>query len=112
MQALAIMAQPSCVPASIKELAALSDEILYLSGDKTVDSSWYTKRASLSMIYSTSELYMTNDESPGFVDTQNFLQRRLREAEDVGGFMAAFGSWTKFTMQSGLNVLRSKGAGI
>jgi rpsU-divergently transcribed protein len=47
------MAQPSYVPTSIAELARLSDEIWFLAGDTSVDSSWYTKRASLSMIYSS-----------------------------------------------------------
>ncbi|KAK8922390.1 ubiquinone biosynthesis protein COQ9 [Metarhizium anisopliae] len=108
-EALAVMAQPSYVPASLKELAMLSDEMWYLAGDKAVDSSWYTKRASLSMVYSTSELFMTNDKSPGFVDTRKFLDRRLEEVTTVGGFVGTLGAWGSFTMNAGVNVLRSKG---
>lgn len=108
-KALAVMAQPSYVPASLKELAMLSDEMWYLAGDKAVDSSWYTKRASLSMVYSTSELFMTNDKSPGFVDTRKFLDRRLEEVTTVGGFVGTLGAWGSFTMNAGVNVLRSKG---
>ena len=52
-QALAVMAQPSHVGTSIAELARLSDEIWFLAGDTSVDTSWYTKRASLSAIYSS-----------------------------------------------------------
>lgn len=106
------MAQPSYVPASLKELALLSDEIWFLAGDKAVDSSWYTKRASLSMIYSSSELFMTNDTSPDFVDTRSFLSRRLDETSKIGGFVGALGTWTNFTLHAGANVLRSKGVRI
>lgn len=112
LQALAVMAQPSYVPESLKELAKLSDEIWFLSGDKAVDSSWYTKRASLSMIYSTSELFMTNDRSPDFVETRQFLQRRLGEVKSVGGMVGSFGQWAGYTFSAGVNILRSKGVRV
>ncbi|GJC91781.1 RpsU-divergently transcribed protein [Colletotrichum higginsianum] len=103
------MAQPSYAPVSIKELAKLADEILFLSGDTSVDPSWYTKRASLSMIYASSELFMTNDRSVNFRDTRDFLRRRLNEVEDAGGFLGSVGQWVGFTASAGVNVLRSKG---
>ncbi|KAF7545710.1 hypothetical protein G7046_g9498 [Stylonectria norvegica] len=111
-EALAIMAQPSYVPVSLKELAKLADEIWFLSGDKAVDPSWYSKRATLSMIYSTSELFMTNDKSPGFADTKQFLQRRLGEVQSLGGIAGSLGQWAGFTLSAGVNVLRSKGVRI
>ena len=111
-QALAIMAQPSYVPASLKELALLSDEIWLLSGDKAVDSSWYTKRATLSAVYSTAELFMTNDRSPDFAETHDFLHRRLDEVKSVGTTLGAVGQWVGFTASAGVNILRSKGARI
>lgn len=106
------MAQPSYVPNSLKELARLSDEIWFLSGDKSVDSSWYTKRATLSMIYTSTELFMTNDASPNFVDTKQFLSRRLEEVKSMGGTASSIGQWVGFTMNAGVNVLRSKGLRI
>ncbi|KAK2612140.1 Ubiquinone biosynthesis protein coq9, mitochondrial [Conoideocrella luteorostrata] len=111
-EALAIMAQPSHVPSSLKELALLSDEILHLAGDKSVDSSWYSKRASLSTTYSASELFMTNDKSAGFADTHAFLMRRLDEATTIEGVFEGLGTWTNFTMNAGINLLRSKGVNI
>ena len=62
------MAQPSYTSTSIAELARLVDEIWFLAGDTSVDTSWYTKRASLSAIYSASEIFMTQDRSLGFAD--------------------------------------------
>lgn len=103
------MAQPSYVPASIKELARLSDEIWFLAGDTAVDPSWYTKRASLSATYASAELFMTGDHSEEFVETRRFLRRRLDEAHGVGGTIRSLGQWAGFTASAGLNVLRSKG---
>ncbi|KAK2015347.1 rpsU-divergently transcribed protein [Colletotrichum eremochloae] len=111
-EALAIMAQPSYAPASIKELAKLVDEIWFLSGDVSVDASWYTKRASLSMIYASSELFMTNDKSAGFRDTRDFLRRRLNEVKEAGSVLGSVGQWVGFTASAGVNVLRSKGLRI
>lgn len=111
-EALAIMAQPSYIPSSLKELALLSDEILFLAGDSSVDPSWYTKRASLSTIYAAAELFMTNDHSPEFMDTRAFLNRRLREVNEVGGVLRNLREWAGFTATAGVNVLRSKGVRI
>ncbi|KAK7745952.1 Ubiquinone biosynthesis protein coq9, mitochondrial [Cytospora paraplurivora] len=111
-EALAIMAQPSYVPGSLKELAKLSDEIWFLVGDTSVDPSWYTKRASLSATYASAELFMTSDRSDGFVETRKFLHRRLEEVHDVGGTLRSVGQWVGFTASAGLNVLRSKGVRI
>ncbi|KAK2003084.1 rpsU-divergently transcribed protein [Colletotrichum falcatum] len=111
-EALAIMAQPSYAPASVKELAKLVDEIWFLSGDVSVDASWYTKRASLSMIYASSELFMTNDKSAGFRDTKDFLRRRLNEVKEAGDVLGSVGHWVGFTASAGVNILRSKGLRI
>jgi ubiquinone biosynthesis protein COQ9 len=106
------MALPSNIPPSLSELHALSDEIWYLSGDVSVDTSWYTKRASLSTIYAATELFMTTDKSEGFQDTRGFLDRRFRDVQVVGSAMGNLGEWAGFTASAGVNVLRSKGVRI
>lgn len=106
------MAQPSYVPTSLKELALLTDEIIFLAGDVSVDSSWYTKRGSLATIYVSAELFMTTDRSAGFSDTRDFLSRRLEEAQGVGSIVGAAGQWVGFTAGAAVNVLRSKGVRI
>jgi ubiquinone biosynthesis protein COQ9 len=111
-QALAIMAQPTYVPASLAELARLADEIWFLAGDTSVDSSWYTKRASLSAIYSASEVFMTQDTSTDFRDTEKFLDDRLEDVGKLGGIVGGLGEWVGYTGHSVVNVLRSKGARI
>jgi len=106
------MAQPTYVPASLKELAKLSDEIWFLAGDTSVDTSWYTKRASLAAIYAAVEVFQTQDRSPGFKDTERFLDERLGDLRTVGTAMSEVGEWIGFTGHSLINVLRSKGVKI
>src|SRR3954463_5199535 len=106
------MAQPTYVPASVKELAELADEIWYLAGDVAVDPTWYTKRASLSAIYAAAELFMTSDRSPEFSETRRFLRRRLEEAGEIGNAAGAVREWLSFAASAGVNVLRIKGLPI
>ena len=106
------MAQPSYIPPSLTELARLSDEFWFLAGDTSVDTSWYTKRATLAAVYSSAELFMTTDTSPEYVETERFLDRRLEETRKVGGAVRDVGQWVGFTGASVLNVLRSKGVRI
>jgi ubiquinone biosynthesis protein COQ9 len=106
------MALPSNLFIGISELSSMSDEIWFLSGDQSVDASWYTKRASLSTIYAATELFMTTDRSPDFVDTREFLYRRFKDVQIVGSAAGSVGQWVGFTAHAGLNVLRSKGVKI
>lgn len=96
----------------MSELSALADEIWFLSGDTSVDTSWYTKRASLSTIYAATELFMTTDKSPDFKDTREFLERRFKDGQIVGSTLGSVGQWVGFTAHAGLNVLRSKGVRV
>jgi ubiquinone biosynthesis protein COQ9 len=106
------MAFQSNLSTSLHELASLSDEIWFLSGDKSVDTSWYTKRASLSAIYAATDLYMTTDKSDDFQDTKEFLDRRFEDSFKMGTVMKGLGEWMGFTAGAGINVLRSKGVRI
>lgn len=103
------MAQPAYVPASLKELANLADEIWFLAGDTSVDMSWYTKRASLAAIYTAAEVFQTQDKSPGFKDTERFLDERFEDLRMAGTVINETGEWIGFAGHSLINVLRSKG---
>ncbi|RLN86795.1 hypothetical protein BBJ28_00008584 [Nothophytophthora sp. Chile5] len=83
-QAMALGAQPPNTPTTMKKLANLSDEIWYFAGDKSTDASWYTKRAILTGIYASTELFMLSDKSPDFQDTWTFLDRRVDETIQLG----------------------------
>ena len=100
------------VPASLKELHALADEIWYLSGDTSVDASWYTKRASLAALYASSELFMTTDTSKDFAATEDFVDRRLQDVKTVGGAVSGMGQFVGFWAGNSLNLARSWGMRI
>jgi ubiquinone biosynthesis protein COQ9 len=110
--ALGYMSLLENIPASLKELNALSDEIWYLAGDTTVDFSWYTKRASLSAIYACSELFMTTDTSKDFAQTEEFLDRRLEDVQKVGGTVGGLGQYVGFWAKNGVHLGRSWGMKI
>ena len=100
------------IPASLRELKDLSDEIWFLAGDSSVDTSWYTKRASLSSIYAATEVYQTTDQSTEFRDTEEFLDRRLEELRVLGTACSNTMQFIGFQSGAMVNLLRSKGVRI
>ena len=97
------------LPASLKELNLLADEMWYLAGDTAVDFSWYTKRATLAAVYASSELFMTTDTSQDFASTEEFLDRRLESVQKVGGAVGGFTQYVGFWAGNSLNLARSWG---
>lgn len=83
-QAMGLGASPQNAPTTFNKLAKLSDEIWYFAGDKSTDASWYTKRALLTGIYASTELFMLSDASPSFQETWAFLDRRIDESIALG----------------------------
>jgi ubiquinone biosynthesis protein COQ9 len=106
------MAQPIYVPQSIAELGRLADDIWFLAGDKSVDTSWYTKRAMLSAIYAAAEVHQTQDTSHGYTDTEKFVDSRLSELQSARVGIDSVSEWLSFSGHSFINVLRSKGVRI
>ena len=100
------------IPASLKELGLLSDEIWFLAGDTAVDASWYTKRASLASIYAATEAFQTTDQSSDGRDTAEFLDRRLEEARVLGGAYKNVKEWASFQGIAAVNMARSLGVRI
>lgn len=55
------------------------DAIWHAAGDRSADFSWYTKRVTLTAIYSATVLYWLSDSSEDDTATLAFLDRRLRD---------------------------------
>lgn len=106
-EAISIMTLPQNVPTSLSELHELSDELWYLSNDRTSDFSWYTKRAALSSVYVASELFMAQDQSTEYRDTLDFAAKRLQEIEATGYASDSTLEWLKFNTIASFNVLKS-----
>ena len=81
---MAVGLKPQFVGATLGQIHDISNEIWYISGDKSTDINWYTKRALLSKVYVLTELHMIQDKSEDFKDTWEFLDRRLEEVAKFG----------------------------
>ena len=111
-EALALLSTARHLPTSLRELALLSDELLFLAGSTTVTTAWYTNRAALAAIYASAELFMTTDKSKDFIDTEEFLTRRLDEGETMRKVVGGLGAWAGMQAGGLLDGLRSKGVWI
>ena len=64
------------------------DRIWAAIGDSSDDVNWYTKRLTLSSVYSATVLYWLGDNSPNHQDTWTFLDRRIENVMQFEKFKA------------------------
>ena len=76
---LAILARPQYVKLAAKMLYDTVDTMWRAVGDTSTDYNFYTKRASLSAVYSATLLAFLSDNSAGMAKTEAFLDRRLAD---------------------------------
>ena len=57
-------------------------------GDTSDDLNWYTKRSTLSGVYSSTVLYWLGDDSTGSRGTWEFLDRRIDDVMQIEKFKA------------------------
>ena len=60
-----------------------ADTIWTALGDQSRDFAWYSKRATLSAVYSSALLYWLGDETPGSEATRAFVDRRIDNVMQV-----------------------------
>lgn len=88
------LAMPQNAAVSAKCLWRAVDAMWRAAGDKSTDSSYYTKRMILGGVYSSTLLVWLNDKSKGSRDTWAFLDRRI---ENVMEFEKVKGKWRELT---------------
>lgn len=74
-----LFALPMHAADGARALWETADAIWTVVGDTSDDANWYTKRATLSGVYSATALYWLGDESPGHAATWDFLDRRIAD---------------------------------
>ncbi len=74
-----LFALPQNAPIGAKLIWETADSIWIALGDTSVDINWYSKRATLSGVYSATVLYWLGDDSPDHRDTWDFLDRRIED---------------------------------
>jgi ubiquinone biosynthesis protein COQ9 len=79
-RALAVLALPQNGPLALRLLYRTVDAIWYAAGDNATEFNFYTKRALLAAVYSSTLLAWLDDRSPGLEETWAFLDRRIADA--------------------------------
>lgn len=74
---MTLFALPHLAPDGARLIWETSDHIWTALGDSSDDANWYSKRATLSGVYSATVLYWLGDESEGHAATWAFLDRRI-----------------------------------
>jgi len=82
-RATTLFALPQHAADGAKAVWATADLIWRVLGDHSDDINWYTKRMSLSAVYSATLLYWLGDDSPGHERTWEFLDRRIDDVMQV-----------------------------
>jgi ubiquinone biosynthesis protein COQ9 len=74
-----LFALPMHAPEGARLIWGTADAIWTALGDTSDDLNWYTKRVTLSGVYSSAVLYWLGDESLGHQDTWAFVDRRIED---------------------------------
>jgi ubiquinone biosynthesis protein COQ9 len=93
-RALALLSLPFNTPLALRLLYKTVDAMWYAAGDTSTDFNFYTKRATLAGVYSSTLLYWLNDRSPGSEATWSFLDRRIDDVMKIEKLKSQVKSWT------------------
>ncbi len=84
-----LFALPHMAPEGARLIWGTADTIWTALGDTSDDVNWYTKRATLSAVYSSVVLYWLGDDSVGGQATDEFIDRRIEDVMQVERVKAA-----------------------
>jgi ubiquinone biosynthesis protein COQ9 len=87
-RALSFLALPGHAVLAARLLYRTVDEIWHACGDTATDFNFYTKRALLAGVYTSTVLCWLDDRSEGDAETRAFLARRIDDVMRVGKLTA------------------------
>ncbi|MBF0325002.1 MAG: COQ9 family protein [Alphaproteobacteria bacterium] len=96
-RALAVLALPGNALAATRVTCRTIDAIWRAAGDTSHDFSWYTKRATLTAVYTATMLYWLDDSSDDGAATLAFLRRRLADVGRVTQMRRKVEGWLNGT---------------
>jgi len=85
-----LFALPPYAPDGAKLVWGTCDKIWDALGDTSTDYNWYTKRATLSGVYSATVIFWLGDTSDGHEATWAFLDRRIDNVMQIENTKQAF----------------------
>ena len=94
---ISLSAIPVNAKISLNILYRTCNSIWRIVGDKSTDFSFYTRRISLAAVYTSTLLFWLNDKSNNNIETEFFLDRRLRDISKISSFKKPFSEVKKFT---------------
>jgi ubiquinone biosynthesis protein COQ9 len=84
----ALFSLPHHAPDGARAIWHTADTIWTALGDTSQDVSWYSKRATLSAVYSSALLYWLGDETPSASATREFVARRIDNVMQIESMKA------------------------
>ncbi len=87
-RALGLLALPQNAVMGTRLLYRTVDAIWWAAGDRSTDWNFYSKRALLAGVYSTTLLFWLDDKSDEFADSWAFLDRRIANVMLIPGRLA------------------------
>jgi len=94
---ISLTAMPINAKISLKILYKTCNSMWRIAGDKSTDFSFYTRRISLAAVYTPTLLFWLNDNSNDNVETEFFLDRRLKDINKVSRFKKPLSDVKQFT---------------
>ena len=94
---ISITAMPINAKKSLNILYRTCNSMWRKAGDKSTDFSFYTRRISLAAVYTSTLLFWLNDNSNDNVETEFFLDRRLKGINKISRLKKPLSDMKKFT---------------
>ena len=94
---ISISAIPNNAKQSLNILYRTCNSIWRIAGDKSTDFSFYTRRISLAAVYTSTLLFWLNDKSDNNIETEFFLDRRLKDISKISSLKKPLSDMKKFT---------------
>jgi len=94
---ISLSAIPVNTKISINILYRTCNSIWRIVGDKSTDFSFYTRRISLAAVYTSTLLFWLNDKSKNSIETEFFLDRRLKDISKISSLKRPLSDLRKFT---------------
>ena len=93
---ISLSAIPVNTKISINILYRTCNSIWRIVGDKSTDFSFYTRRISLAAVYTSTLLFWLNDKSNNNMETEFFLDRRLKDISKISSLKRPLSDLRKF----------------
>ena len=94
---ISLSAIPVNTKISLNILYRTCNSIWRIAGDKSTDFSFYTRRISLAAVYTSTLLFWLNDKSNNSIETELFLDRRLKDISKISNLKKPLSNLRKFT---------------